>query len=304
MRGDEGHETGALQRRFGKAGAVRFEDRFGGTVAVLETAGAMAAVALQGAQVLSYVPVGGREVLWLSPAARLGTGKAVRGGIPVCWPWFGPALGAPKKPAHGFVRAAPWRVIGTEVSVSRSLIRLGFDATAVDPALWPHKAAAEIEIALGPALRVSLVTENLGRTPIVLSEALHTYLAVGDIASVTADGLDGRPYIDQLDTMARPVQSGPVEITGEVDRLYQDSPDTVTVRDRANSRLISIAKSGSLSTVVWNPWVEKSARLGDMGEDGYQRMLCVETANAGKDTVTLAPGARHRLVADISVSVL
>ena len=280
---------------------VRFEQRYGGPVAILDAAGGTAVVALQGAQLLSFVPKGGREVLWLSPLAKLGTGKAVRGGIPICWPWFGPAPDDAKKPAHGFVRAAPWRVLDCGNDRDPAFIRLGFDAGGIDPALWPHRAEVQIEIAVGESfLRVALETTNSGPTAFRLTQALHSYLAVGDIAEVMIEGLDGRRYIDQLAPATRSVQSGPIRIGGEVDRIYQQSPDTVTVIDSANARRITVAKSGSRSTVVWNPWVEKSGRLGDMGEDGYRHMVCIETANAGEDVVTLAPGARHRLVTTIS----
>lgn len=297
-----GGEISGLNGAHGIQGAVQFEDRCGGAVAVLDSAGSTAVVALQGAQVLSYMPRGGDEVLWLSPVAKLGTGKAVRGGIPICWPWFGAAHNDAKKPAHGFVRAAPWRVIFAGHADGVTVLRLSFDATAIDFVLWPHRAQAVIEITLGISLSVALETLNCGTATLALTQALHSYLAVGDISDVTIEGLDRRPYIDQLAPDARPIQSGSIRIAGEVDRIYQESPDVVIVTDRANGRRIEVAKSGSLSTVVWNPWIEKSARLDDMGTDGYRRMLCVEAANAGKDTVTLAPGARHRLTTSISIS--
>jgi glucose-6-phosphate 1-epimerase len=289
-----------LNAQWAVPGAVHFEERYGGPVAVLEAAGCTAVVALQGAQVLSFIPRDNREVLWLSPVARLATSKAVRGGIPICWPWFGPAADDAKRPAHGFVRAAPWDVIATSKGAATASIRLGFDATTVDPALWPNRARAEVEISAGDNLTVAIGTENLGRAPFALTQALHTYLAVGDIARVAVEGLQGRPYIDQLTPGVRPVQSGPINFSGEVDRIYQATCDTVIVTDRANARRLTVAKSGSRSTVIWNPWEQKSARLGDMGEGGYVRMLCVETANAGDDVVTLAPGARHRLACTIA----
>ena len=297
----------ALNERFGSSGAVLFEMRFGGEVAVLHSHGGTAVVALQGAQVLSWVPSGGQDVLWLSPVAALGTGKAIRGGIPVCWPWFGPAGGAasaPPKPAHGFVRAALWAVVETSASDRHVKLRLGFDATGIDPALWPHQAICEIEIVLDDGLTLSLVTKNAGALPFKLTQALHTYLAVGDVTQISLEGLDGCAFIDQLAAGPLKVQQGAIHIAGEVDRIYQASPQTVRVLDRRNARIIDVAKTGSNATVVWNPWVEKSARLGDMGVDGYRSMVCVEAANAGQDVVTLAPGARHQLVSKLSLSAL
>ena len=295
------HDVPALDVRWGRVPGVRFEQRYGGTVAVLEAAGGTAVVAIQGAQVLSWRPAGHSEVLWLSPVAKLGTGKAVRGGIPVCWPWFGPHPTDATKPAHGVVRAATWRVIGSAASAGRARLVLAFDTSSVDTSLWPLRAVAEIEITVAECLTVALTTENKSAADIVLTQALHTYLAVSDVGDVLVAGLDGRPYIDQLDVNARPVQGGSLAIDREIDRIYQDSPDEIVVTDRGVNREIRVAKSGSLSTVVWNPWIEKAARLGDMGENGHRRMLCVETANAGANVMTLAPRARHRLVTELSV---
>ena len=304
-------KLGALNEHFGRDGAVRFGNRFGGEVAMLRSDSGTAVVALQGAQVLSWVPHGGQDVLWLSPVAVLGTGKAVRGGIPICWPWFGPASGPaggpasePAKPAHGFVRAAPWEVVETSAGGGHAKIRLSLDATGIDPALWPHQAMCELEIVLDNALTVSLLTKNVGVAPFDLTQALHTYLAVGDVTQISLEGLDGCAFIDQLAPGPLKVQHGAIQIAGEVDRIYQASPQTVRVLDRGNARIIDVAKTGSHTTVVWNPWVEKSARLGDMGVDGYRRMICVEAANAGQDVVTLAPGARHQLVSKLSISAL
>jgi D-hexose-6-phosphate mutarotase len=300
-------ELTALEARWGRSpafgiGGVRFEKRFGGPVAVLEAAGAVAVVSLQGAQVLSWrSPLSTEDVLWLSPAAQLGTGKAVRGGVPVCWPWFGPHPSDAKKPAHGFVRAAPWRVAGSAASARRAMLVLKFDAAMIDAVVWPARASAEIEITLAETLTISLSTTNLGDEPFALTQALHTYLAVGDIAGVSVTGFEDLDYIDQLDGNARRMQKGLIVFEGEVDRIYQGAIGAVTVVDRSLGREISVAKSGSHSTVVWNPWVDKAARLGDMGPDGYRRMLCIEAANAGDDAVTLAPRARHRLVTELSV---
>ena len=285
-----------LNARFAAGDAVRFTERLGGCVAHLRAADHTAVVALQGAQVLSFVPGGLGEVLWLSPLARLGAGKAVRGGIPVCWPWFGPHPHEASKPAHGFVRARNWSVTEVAGDGDEARIALAFvDFDARLEALWPHKAALRIEITLGETLRVALSTLNTGVAPFSLTQALHTYLRVGDIAEVRVEGLEGSPYIDQLQAGRVGRSPWPIVIGAEVDRIYQDSADKVRVRDEADRRVIDITKTGSHSTVVWNPWIEKSARLGDMGEDGYRRMVCVETANADRDVVTLEPGARHTL---------
>lgn len=295
-------EVVRLNAGYAVKGAIDFAERWGGPVAVLNSAGSSAVVALQGAQVLSFVPKGAREVLWLAPSARLGTGKSVRGGIPVCWPWFADHAD-PGKPAHGFVRAALWRVLGARSRDDAGHIKLGFDATGIDPALWPFRADVTLDVELAAAsLKVTLTTISRGGTAIDLTEALHTYFAIGDISDISISGLENRAYIDQLDLVAKPVQAGSITFDAETDRIYYGTADTVVIGDSRLQRAIHIGKSGSDSTVVWNPWIEKSERLGDMGHQGYRRMVCVETCNAGPDVVTLAPGARHSLVQELSVS--
>lgn len=293
---------GALEARWGRAGAVTFAERYGGTVALLQAGGASAVVALQGAQVLSYIPVHHRDVLWLSPVAKLGTGKAVRGGVPVCWPWFGPHRSDQTKPAHGFVRARPWSVTGSAATPTRARLVLAFDASPNLQTGWPHRALAEIEITLAETLMIALSTENRGAGDVEITQALHTYLAVGDIGAVSVTGFEGRPYLDQLKPRPMQKDAEPVRVTAETDRIYQDCVEPVIVTDQMGQRLIRVAKTGSRSTVLWNPGPEKSARLGDMGADGYRHMLCVEAANAGTDTVTLATGERHRLITELSVT--
>lgn len=290
-----------LNARFAAGDSVWFEERLGGCVANLRVADHTAVVSLQGAQVLSFVPRGLGEVLWLSPVARLGAGKAVRGGIPVCWPWFGPHPHEDSKPAHGFVRARNWSVAEVAGDGDEARIALAFED--FDEALWPHKAALQLEVTLGETLRVALTTLNAGAAPFLLTQALHTYFRVGDIADVRVEGLEGSPYIDQLQAGRVCKSSRPIGIDAEVDRIYQDTADRVCVHDGAVGRVIEITKTGSRSTVVWNPWIEKSARLGDMGEDGYRRMVCVETANAGRDVVTLESGAHHTLSLNIRALV-
>lgn len=304
--GDLSPSLDALEARWGRTGAVRFAERYGGPVALLQAGGATAVVALQGAQVFSYVPENHSEVLWLSPVAKLGTGKAVRGGVPVCWPWFGPHPSDPTKPAHGFVRASPWTVTGSAAKPGRARLVLAYDAGPKTQPDWPHRALAEIEITLAQTLTIALSTENRGNNDVLLTQALHTYLAVGDTGAVSVNGFEDRPYLDQLAPGPMRIAAEPVRITTEIDRIYQECDAPVIVTDKQSGRRIHIAKTGSRSTVLWNPGREKSARLGDMGGDmgheGYRRMLCVEAANAGNDTVTLAPGERHRLTTELSVT--
>lgn len=287
-----------LDRRFGRPGAVAFAvSTLGGVVATLTAAdGAVATVALTGGHVLSYATPAAGEVLWLSPLARLDTGRAVRGGIPVCWPWFGAHPSEPARPAHGVARTAPWQVVATAPGPAPRLV-LALDQQAARAS--GTDLSAQLEVTLAGALEVSLVTRNEGAAPARLTAALHSYFGVSDIGAVTVGGLEGRPFIDQLDAGRSKRSAEPIRFAGEVDRIYQESPDTVTIDDPGLGRRIEVAKRGSASTVVWNPWVDKAARLGDLGPDGFRRMVCVETANAGGDVVTLAPGATHTLTASI-----
>ncbi len=288
-------DLAALQGAFAKPGAVTFEmSPLGGIVAKLTAAGNSTTVALQGAQVLSWI-AGGRERVWLSPAARLGTSKAPRGGIPVCWPWFADHPHDATKPAHGFVRSRMWEVIETGSSEQAAWIRFSYETSTADLALWPQEAEVQHTVHLDAGLALTLTTLNLGEVGFVLSQALHTYFAVSDISQVHVEGLDGTRYLDKLDNYARKVQSGDITIDREVDRIYVGDIGTITLIDRtAPGQRIAIKGSGSHSSVVWNPWIEKTKRLGDMGsDDAYKRMLCIETTNAGDDIARVPPGEAH-----------
>lgn len=284
-----------------RRGLTLRDSRLGGVVLDVETEWSRTRVSLYGGQVLSFVPHGGSDVLWLSPLARLGTGKAVRGGVPVCWPWFGPHPADRSLPAHGLVRTREWRI--DEVTArddGATFLRLVPDVDA--PAGLTVGVA--LELVMGKRLELALITHNGGEQPVMLTEALHTYVAVGDIARIQVDGLNGCDYVDQLDGNALKPQLGVVTIASEVDRIYRTLGGPVTVIDPVLGRRVVISTSGSASTVVWNPWVEKAARLGDVEADGYRRFVCVETANAGPDAVSIAGGTTHRLTASIDVAPL
>ena len=289
-------DPAALDRLYERPGAVAIrESPLGGPVVHLAARQATAAVAIQGAQVLEW-QVAGRDLLWLSPLSRLGTGKSVRGGIPVCWPWFGPHPGDPGKPQHGFVRTRPWQVVASDGDGGRASVTLAYDAGDDDQALWPSRAKVRVTVTLDDALSLALETVNEGADTFDLTQALHTYFRVGDIASVQVLGLDGRDYLDKPDGYARKRQVGAISITGEVDRIYVGDIGAIRLVDDALGRQIGIAGTGSRSAVVWNPWVERTAQMGDMGAaDAYRQMLCVETANAGDDVVRVRPGASHTL---------
>jgi len=295
-----------LNATFGKAGAIEFQSSpLGGIVARLISGGDRATVAVQGAQVLSWHPKGHDEALWLSPMAELGTGSPVRGGIPVCWPWFAVHPQDQSKPLHGFVRTRDWDAI--ESSVSQSTVRVVFrtQTRPDDAVLWPHSAEVTLAVELGSVLRLTLTTRNIGAAALPLTQALHSYFRVGDIERVHVEGLGGLEYIDKVDNNSRKTQAGTnLRIDREVDRIYLGDTATVALVDAALGRRIDVVSSGSCSAVVWNPWVERSLRVADIGAGGYRTMLCIETANAGDDMIKLEPGGVHTLRARLSVSAL
>jgi glucose-6-phosphate 1-epimerase len=267
----------------------------GGPVVRLRHGAQEALIALHGAQVLNWTDRG-EGLLWLSPAARIRDGKGIRGGIPVCWPWFADHPTDPGKPAHGFVRHRAWSLAATSATTAAVSVTLRTATGDADRALWPHRAEAVLTVTLGDALTVALETRNTGEAAFPLTEALHTYFRVSDITNVAVTGLEGRAYLDKLDGFARKMQAGAITVAGEVDRIYLGDTSAITLNDAGAGRRLRIAGSGSRSAVVWNPWTAKTARLGDMGSpDAFRRMICIETANAGDDIVTLAPGETHVL---------
>jgi D-hexose-6-phosphate mutarotase len=298
-------DPATLNNKFGIPGVVDFRiDGHGATVAEIADERGSATIARQGAQLLNWTPTNQTPVVWLSPAASFTPGKFLRGGAPVCWPWFGPHPSDPSKPAHGFARNLDWRMVETTrlAEATRLVMRLVMGAE--QKTLWPHEAELTLAVTVGERLRLELITRNIGGEPFTLTQALHTYIYVGDIGAVSVEGLDGHDFIDRLNGDALMRQQGTVTVDGEVDRIYLGCPGDVVIADEVLKRRIRIAKQGSRSYVVWNPWIEKSAKFGDMPEGAYRNMLCVETANAWDDKVTLAPGASFTLSTECSVEAL
>ena len=294
----------SLNERYGIDNALDFVvGEHGAAVARIANAHGRAEIALQGAQVLTWAPAGQPSVVWLSPAAKFVAGKSLRGGAPVCWPWFGPHPSDAAKPAHGFARNVDWRVATSERLPDATRLVLRLIPGEAQHALWPHRAELELAVTVGERLSLALVTRNIGDQPLSITQALHTYFHVGDIGAARVEGLDGCEYVDKVDGGTRRRQAGPVGIDGEIDRVYLGCPGDATIVDDALGRRIRISKSGSRSYVVWNPWAEKGAKFGDMGEDGYRQMLCVETTNAGDDAVTVAPRESFTLATEYSIEV-
>ncbi|MCB1097587.1 MAG: D-hexose-6-phosphate mutarotase [Verrucomicrobiae bacterium] len=283
--------------------SIQFSSGPGGlSVAHLRCPHGSATVALHGGHVLEYTPKDQRPVLWLSDSAVFAPGKAIRGGIPVCWPWFGPHPENSEMPAHGFARNALWEVQMTHRTENTSSITLGLCDSDETRALWPYPFELTIAITLARSLTVALSAKNTGDADIVCSAALHSYFAISDISNIAITGLEGTAFRDQLDEDRIKSEQTPITFDREIDRVYRDTKAECIIDDSGWERKLHIAKSGSRSTVVWNPWIAKAARMADFGDDEYREMVCVETTNADDDTVTIAPGKTHVLTTELSAS--
>ena len=266
---------------------------------------ALANIALQGAHVATFQPRGEEPVIWLSPLAKFAPGKSIRGGVPICWPWFGPHQTDSKLPGHGFARTVPWELLDTKALEDGStFLRFGLIENDTTRAQWPHPSTAQLEVTVGKALRVELVTANTGSAPFELGEALHTYLQISDVGNMTIRGLEGCEYIDKVGATTRRTQQDGIVIESEVDRVYVNTAADCVIEDKGLKRAIRIHREGSRSTVVWNPWTEKAEKMGDFGPKLHRDMVCVESGNAMENAVTVAPGETHRLVAMYSVEKL
>ena len=262
---------------------------------------ASAKISLQGAHILSWKPHSEGEVIWLSDDAVFAREKSVRGGIPICWPWFGAADENRDSnialPAHGFARTVFWQIIDTAALASgetQIIFKLDTSTLSVNTEeLWPTPTTAIYKVVVGKRLSLELTTTNNSHETFSLGQALHTYFSVSDVRETSVHGLDGKTYLDKTDEFKRKQQMGKLLFTEEVDRIYLETPDDIIIDDK--KRRVIIKKQGSKSTVVWNPWQTVADKMGDLGEDGYLKMLCVESANAAEDVVTIEPGESHTL---------
>lgn len=291
-----------LAERFAIPGALHFEEGPGGlTRAVISTPAADAEIYLHGAHLTHWKPHGAEPVLFLSSKSYYERGKAIRGGVPVIFPWFGPRGDGQPGPMHGFARTMEWAVEGTTLGQDGSVeIALVLEPNEVTRGFGYDAFHLRFRVTIGRKLEMKLETRNDAAQPLVFQEALHTYFAIGDIYRTWVSGLDGAVYIDKTDGFQRKQQgSEPVHITRETDRVYVNTMSTCVIGDPTLGRRIMVEKSGSEATVVWNPWEEKIKTLADMTPEDWKHMICVETANAGDHSIHLAPGASHTMTASI-----
>jgi len=291
-----------LDRRFSIPGIARVLAGNGGLPKVAVTSPAASGeMYLLGAEVTSWKPHRADEVLFLSAASKWADGRAIRGGVPVCFPWFGNKADDPKAPAHGFVRAKAWELesiaqAGDAVTVSMF--------TASDEAakkMWPADFRLVYRASFGAELTLELEMSNTGAAPLRFEAALHSYFRVGDATQARVKGLDGVHYLDKTDANREKTQIGDVVFAKETDSVYLDTSHAVELQDPALRRRIRISKENSRATVVWNPWTEKAKAMSDLGDDEWKQMVCVETCNVAKHAVNLAPGERHSMKAIVRV---
>jgi glucose-6-phosphate 1-epimerase len=293
-----------LATEFGVAGVLDFVGTQHGLVkAAISLDGVVGELYLQGAQVTAWRLRDERPVLFTSPNSSFAPGRAIRGGIPIIFPWFGPSRHAPTAPQHGFARTATWHLDGVETAGSKSLtMTLSLTDGDVGSTIWPEPFRAIYTVTFAQTLSLQLAVQNRARRQIVFEEALHTYFAISDIRDIAISGLAGTTYIDKTDAARRKPQTAElVTITAETDRVYLDTRARCVTEDRGWGRHVVIEKDGAASTVVWNPWAEKAAAMADLGDPAWRGMVCVEAGNIADNEVLLARDGEHRMSTATSV---
>jgi len=260
---------------------------------------AVATLYLQGAHMTSFRPHGQDDLLWVSDAETYRPGQAIRGGIPVCWPWFGPHPDGAPYPSHGLVRTElwNWEVVRDDPGISQ--LRLWLETGGTDPG-FAHRARAELLVTVAATLTLTLTTTNLGDSPFTLSQALHSYLPIASPDSIRLTGLTGHPYLDKL-TGTRQLWPESFVVDREIDRIVLDDGQPVML-DEPSTVSRFVRREGSRSLVVWNPWIAKSRTLSNFHDDDYRSMLCLEAANAADDSRHVLPGEQHQLTTELGLT--
>jgi glucose-6-phosphate 1-epimerase len=290
-----------LNLRYGASDRIAFREGKGGFInAVLACSFGTCEVSLYGGHVLSYRPTGHGPVLFVSASSEFVRGKPIRGGIPVCWPWFGKR--AEGGPTHGFARISDWTVVATSYTSDYTELTLGLKDSPETRALWPHTFELRLDIRLGDSLRLMLTSGNTDKETVRLSQAFHPYFRVMRIEDVEVDGLDGAACDDRV-TGEKSMQRGPLSIGCEVDRIYHPSANGATIHDKALGRNITETFKGTKTLVVWNPWIAKSRAMADFGDDEYKSMLCVEPVCTADTSFTLEPGKTQSLTMNIQALI-
>lgn len=297
--------TERLTAEFGIAGVLEFVETPEGMIkASISRDGTVGELYLQGAHVTQFGLADQRPLLFVSPNSSYLPQKAIRGGIPIIFPWFGSIPDAASAPQHGFARVAPWHLDSVEVDGGDGGgLTFTFSLTDQDvgSTFWPERFRAIYKVTFSNNLRLRLAVQNPSPHPIVFEEALHTYFAVSDISRVTVSGLHGTIYIDKTEGAKRKPQTDQmVTVVAETDRVYLNTPRQCAIEDSDWGRRILVEKDGAASTVVWNPWAIKGSAMADLG-DAWRNMICVESGNIADDAVRLAPDEEHEMSTTISL---
>ena len=291
-----------LDRQFEIPGTARIVAGNGGLPKVRITCPkAEGEMYLHGAHVTSWKPAGRGDVLFVSSQSHWEDGRAIRGGVPICFPWFGDKPDDPKAPAHGFVRTKAWQLDSIVKEGDAVTVSMFTEANNDTKQWWPAQFRLVHRATFGPALTLELVVTNTGTTLLRFEEALHTYHRVADIQKARVEGLDAVHYLDKTDSNRNKLQHGEIVIVSETDRVYLNTSDAVRLEDPVLHRRTSLTKENSGTTVVWNPWVNKAHSLKDFGDDEWRQMVCIETSNVSDFAVDLAPGDQHTMKAVIKV---
>lgn len=287
-----------LNKRFGQPGSIHFRQVSPDVVVVdIDNPAAQATVSLLGGQVLVWHPKSQVEpVLWLSERARFEADRAIRGGVPICWPWFGGHPTSAALPTHGYARISPWTVDSVQsLETGATAIHLTMAVTDIWRGYEGGHLGLKLCIVVGQTLALELTTHNDGEQPVMMSEGLHTYFLVGDVERIRVHGLEGGEYVDLLRNNLRCTQSGPILFKGELCQIYVNNSATCCIEDPVLHRRIYVEKTGSLSTAVWNPWTVPAGKMDDLGAQGWRSMVCVESANALENSINTQPGGSSSL---------
>jgi glucose-6-phosphate 1-epimerase len=296
-----------LKNRFAALNDLCFEQTENGMILIdIDHPLATATVSLEGGQILAWQPKAqALPVLWSSDPCHWVKGRAIRAGVPICWPWFGGHPIHSDLPAHGYARVCSWEVIDIATSLSGAIeMTMCMNEDHQVPEGHTISAQLSIRISVSDTLSIELTTKHTGEKPIRLTEALHAYFNVSDIHDVRIDGLSDCRYVDLIDQQTIKTQQGDIKFSGETGRVYLNTQHDCLMIDQAYNRTIKIEKSGSQSTVVWNPWLETASKMNDLGPLAWKKMVCVESANALENSVVLHPGEQHTLTVRYSIDTI
>jgi glucose-6-phosphate 1-epimerase len=291
-----------LDRQLGIPGLARVSEGNGGLPRVQITcAFGQGEMYLHGAHVTSWKPAGNEEAIFISSKSRWEEGQAIRGGIPICFPWFRAKSDDPHAPAHGFVRTKTWQLESIVENETRVTVTMFTQSEEHTRKWWPGEFRLVHRVTFGSELRLELICRNTGTTPFRFEEALHTYNRIANIQDARLQGLDHVSYLDNTESNKEKTQRGDVIIASSTDSAYHNTQNEVDLLDAIKKRRIRLRKEHSRTTVVWNPWSEGAARLQDLGDGEWKHFLCVEASNILDAAIDLAPGQQHTMAAILTV---